>query len=98
MAQGRSVIVLCNLKPRNMRGIKSNGMLMCASNDAHDAVEPLDPPAGAATGERVFFGEGGAGQPEAESPNKVRLESIAYGWTPPNKEKCVGAREGCSLL
>lgn len=58
-----------------MRGIKSHGMLMCASNGAHDAVEPLDPPAGAATGERVFFGEAGAAQPEAESPNKVRPDS-----------------------
>ena len=65
------MIVLCNLKPRNMRGIKSHGMLMCASNEAHDVVEPLRPPAGAATGERVFFGEDGADQPEAESPNKV---------------------------
>ena len=65
------MIVLCNLKPRNMRGIKSHGMLMCASNEAHDVVEPLQPPAGAATGERVYFGDDGADQPEAESPNKV---------------------------
>jgi hypothetical protein len=50
------VVVLCNLKPRNMRGIKSHGMLLCASNDAHDAVEPLDPPAAAAVGERCWFG------------------------------------------
>ena len=70
------MIVLCNLKPRNMRGIKSHGMLMCASNAAHDIVEPLSPPEGAATGERVYFGEDGADQPEAESPNKV---SRAYG-------------------
>lgn len=48
--------MLCNLKPRNMRGIKSHGMLLCASNDAHDAVEPLDPPAEAPVGERVWFG------------------------------------------
>ena len=44
MLQGRSVVVLANLKPRNMRGIKSHGMLLCASNDAHDAVEPLRVP------------------------------------------------------
>ena len=55
--QQRQVVVLCNLKPRNMRGIKSHGMLLCASNDAHDAVEPLCPPEGAAVGERVWFGE-----------------------------------------
>ena len=71
-SQDRSVIVLCNLKPRNMRGIKSHGMLMCASNAAHDVVEPLIPPTEAAVGERIYFGEDGADQPEAESPNKVR--------------------------
>ena len=77
------MIVLCNLKPRNMRGIKSHGMLMCASNAAHDSVEPLDPPAGAATGERVFFGEDGAAQPAAESPNKVcREDAIGIAWIP----------------
>lgn len=54
--QQRKVVVLCNLKPRNMRGIKSHGMLLCASNAAHDAVEPLEPPAAAAVGERVWFG------------------------------------------
>ena len=65
--------MLCNLKARNMRGIKSHGMLLCASNETHDQVEPLTPPEGAQVGERVFFGPGGpAGQPEAETPNKVR--------------------------
>jgi tRNA-binding EMAP/Myf-like protein len=54
--QGRAVLVLCNLKPRNMRGIKSHGMVLAASNEEHTAVEPLAPPAGAAPGERVFFG------------------------------------------
>lgn len=52
-------MVLCNLKARNMRGVKSNGMLLCASNDAHDVVEPLNPPEGAVVGERVYFGEDG---------------------------------------
>ena len=65
--------MLCNLKARNMRGIKSHGMLLCASNATHAQVEPLPPPEGAQVGERVFFSQGGpAGQPEAETPNKVR--------------------------
>lgn len=38
------MVVLCNLKPRNMRGIKSFGMLLCASDEAHENVEPLLPP------------------------------------------------------
>ncbi len=39
-----------------MRGIKSHGMLLAASNDEHSEVEPLSPPEGAAPGERVWFG------------------------------------------
>ncbi|KAG2493882.1 hypothetical protein HYH03_007819 [Edaphochlamys debaryana] len=53
----RMVVVICNLKPRNMRGIKSFGMLLAASNPEHTVVQPLAPPAGAAAGERVWFGD-----------------------------------------
>ena len=45
--QDRRVIVICNLKARNMRGIKSHGMVLCASDAAHENVEPLSPPEGA---------------------------------------------------
>ena len=45
--QDRRVIVVCNLKARNMRGIKSHGMVLCASDEAHENVEPLQPPEGA---------------------------------------------------
>lgn len=65
------MIVLCNLKPRKMRGVTSNGMLLCASNEAHDHVETLSPPSDAQPGERVFFGDGGAVQGEPMSPNQV---------------------------
>eukprot|EP00976_Prorocentrum_cordatum_P067233 1178650-Prorocentrum_minimum.AAC.1 len=37
--QGRPVVVLCNLKARNMAGIKSNGMLLAASDAAHEVVQ-----------------------------------------------------------
>lgn len=70
--EGRRVVILANLKPRNMRGIKSNGMLLCASNEEHTIVEPLFPPEGAAVGERVFFGEDGAEQPDAALPNQLQ--------------------------
>jgi aminoacyl tRNA synthase complex-interacting multifunctional protein 1 len=70
--QGRSVLVLANLKPRNMRGIKSNGMLLCASNAEHTVVEPLNPPEGAAVGDRVYFGEDGAAQGDAALPNQLQ--------------------------
>lgn len=71
--QGRAVLVLANLKARNMRGVKSNGMLLAASNAEHTVVQLLSPPEGAAPGERVWFGEetDQATQPPAETPNKV---------------------------
>jgi len=37
----RKVLVLCNLKPRPLKGITSFGMLLCSSNADHTKVEPL---------------------------------------------------------
>ncbi|KAG1660174.1 hypothetical protein FOA52_005274 [Chlamydomonas sp. UWO 241] len=71
LMQGRPALVLCNLKPRNMRGVKSNGMVLCASDASHESVEPLRPPEGAAIGERVWFGDGNQGQAAAEPANRV---------------------------
>lgn len=46
----RDVVVICNLKARNMRGVKSHGMVLCASDEAHENVEPLIPPQGCQVG------------------------------------------------
>lgn len=67
-------MVLANLKPRNMRGVKSCGMLLCASDSAHENVEPLVPPQGSVPGDRVWFGneeEDLEQLPEPAPPNKV---------------------------
>lgn len=53
--EGRRVVVLCNLKPRAMRGVVSQGMLMCASSGDHEKVDPLLPHADARIGELVTF-------------------------------------------
>jgi len=37
--QERGVLVLANLKPRNMAGVKSNGMLLAASDADHTTVQ-----------------------------------------------------------
>jgi len=71
--QNRMVLVLCNLKARNLVGFPSHGMVMCASNDDHTKVEFAVPPEGAKIGERVMF-EGHDGEPEAE--NKVAKKKI----------------------
>ncbi|ELU10391.1 hypothetical protein CAPTEDRAFT_167956 [Capitella teleta] len=86
--QGRMGVFLCNLKAVKMRGVESQAMLMCASTyvsllpvlpsvngfpyrDA--AVEPLDPPAGSAVGERVFFEGHEKGQPDEELKPKKKV-------------------------
>lgn len=71
--QDSKVVVLANLKPRNMRGIKSNGMLMAASDEAHESVELLVPPEGSVPGERIWFGSENEKdkQPNAATPNQV---------------------------
>jgi methionine--tRNA ligase beta chain len=51
----REVVVLMNLKPRALKGITSNGMLLCASSADHSQVDPLAPPRGCAVGDQITF-------------------------------------------
>lgn len=39
--QGRSVVVLCNIKPANMRGVESQGMVLVASTADDSRVRCL---------------------------------------------------------
>ncbi|KAK2504906.1 hypothetical protein MC885_016773 [Smutsia gigantea] len=76
--QDRLVVVLCNLKPQKMRGVESQGMLLCASIEGTShKVEPLDPPVGSAPGERVFVKGYEKGQPDDElKPKKKVFEKL----------------------
>lgn len=74
--QGRPVVVLCNLKPRNMAGIKSNGMLLAASDEAHETVQLLSPPEDAPIGERIKFGSLDYTQGPADTPNRVQKKKV----------------------
>ncbi|KUJ16212.1 nucleic acid-binding protein [Mollisia scopiformis] len=87
--QGRKVVVVCNLKPVKMRGIKSCAMVLAASprlkegeEDHHGGpVELVTPPAEAKAGERVFF-EGWKGEPEGVlNPKKRVWDTIQPGFT-----------------
>jgi aminoacyl tRNA synthase complex-interacting multifunctional protein 1 len=74
---GRRVVVVCNLKPAKMRGVTSAGMVLCASDAEHTAVDPVAPPPGAAPGARVRV-EGFAGAPEAVlNPKRKQFEKVA---------------------
>ncbi|KAK9942897.1 hypothetical protein M0R45_008540 [Rubus argutus] len=74
--QNRKVCVLCNLKPASMRGIKSQAMVLAASNSDHTAVELVDPPKSAQVGERVTF-PGFEGEPDdVLNPKKKVWETL----------------------
>jgi tRNA-binding EMAP/Myf-like protein len=63
-----------------MRGIKSFGMVMCASSADGNSVEPLSPPAGARPGDRVYFEGFHEGQPDAQlNPKKKIFETFKPG-------------------
>ncbi|XP_040003263.1 aminoacyl tRNA synthase complex-interacting multifunctional protein 1-like [Xiphias gladius] len=68
--QNRMAVLLCNLKPVEMRGVVSQAMVMCASSP--DKVEILDPPSEAVPGDRVTF-QGFPGEPDKELNPKTRL-------------------------
>ncbi|KUI55951.1 tRNA-aminoacylation cofactor ARC1 [Cytospora mali] len=87
--QGRKVVVVCNLKPVKMRGIKSSAMVLAASpkvkegeaDDHKGPVELVTPPADAKAGERVFF-DGWKGEPEKQlNPKKKIWETFQPGFT-----------------
>ena len=73
--EGRLVLVLCNLKPRELAGYNSHGMVLCASSAGKDKVEVVDPPAGAKVGERVTF-EGVEGDFAPFAPNQVSKKKV----------------------
>ncbi|GAB5587843.1 G4 quadruplex nucleic acid binding protein [Umbelopsis nana] len=76
--QNRTVLVLCNLKPANMRGVKSQGMVLCASPADGTKVELLAPVdlTKVKPGDRVYF-EGMEGTPEnVLNPKKKYWETV----------------------
>jgi len=91
--QNRKVIVVANLKPVNMRSIKSAAMVLAASPkqpegaDPHAAdrvVELVSPPEHAEAGDKVYFegwpyGEG-KGPEKQLNPKKKQWEAIQPGF------------------
>ncbi|XP_052202039.1 probable methionine--tRNA ligase isoform X1 [Diospyros lotus] len=74
--QNRKVCVLCNLKPATMRGIKSQAMVLAASDSDHTKVELVEPPHSAPVGERVTF-PGFKGDPDdVLNPKKKVWETL----------------------
>jgi len=74
----RLVIVLCNLKPAKMRGVESNGMVLCGSREDPKEVEPLTAPEGSQPGDKVFVESYEDGAPdEVLNPKKKVWDQLA---------------------
>mmetsp|Transcript_6948 Transcript_6948/g.14399 ORF Transcript_6948/g.14399 Transcript_6948/m.14399 type:complete len:341 (+) Transcript_6948:174-1196(+) len=70
-------MVICNLKPANMRGIRSEAMVLCATSEDGSTVELVKPPAGAKVGSRVTY-PGHTGTPDdILNPKKKIFEKVA---------------------
>ncbi|OCH91862.1 nucleic acid-binding protein [Obba rivulosa] len=80
------LVGVCNLKPANMRGVKSFAMVLCAtSKDGKEAgIELIQPPPGSKPGDRVYF-EGSEFEnatPLSQlNPKKKIFETIQPGFT-----------------
>ncbi|XP_061573469.1 aminoacyl tRNA synthase complex-interacting multifunctional protein 1a [Cololabis saira] len=91
--QNRMAVLLCNLKPAKMRGVVSQAMVMCASSP--DKVEILDPPSGAAPGDRVTC-QGFPGEPDKElNPKKKVWEQIQPELR--TDDRCVATYKGAAF-
>ncbi|KAJ7095881.1 hypothetical protein B0H15DRAFT_774511 [Mycena belliarum] len=79
------LVAVCNLKPANMRGVKSFAMVLCAtSKDGKDAgIELIQPPANSKPGDRIYFegGEFADATPIPQlNPKKKIFETIQPGF------------------
>jgi len=88
---GAMVLVICNLPKRKLGGFPSNGMVLCASNDAHDQVVFVEPPPGAEVGERVLF----AGLPvvDAATASQVKKKKMYEAIAPGFKTSAAGVAQ-----
>ncbi|XP_020907727.1 aminoacyl tRNA synthase complex-interacting multifunctional protein 1 [Exaiptasia diaphana] len=77
--QDAMVVVMANLKPVKMRGIFSQGMVMCAKSTEHWSV--VMPPNGAVPGDKVVF-DAYPGTPDEQlNPKKKVWEQCAPDFT-----------------
>jgi len=84
--QDKWLVGVCNLKPANMRGVKSFAMVLCAtSKDGKEGgIEIIQPPPNSKPGDRVYF-EGSEYEDKSPlsqlNPKKKIFETIQPGFT-----------------
>ena len=93
-------MVLANLKSRNMAGVASHGMLLAASDAAHENVELLVCPEGAQVGERIKFGSWEAEQSEPHTENQMKKKKTFEKVQPDlcTTEDCVASYKDLHMV
>ncbi|KAL4436391.1 hypothetical protein ABPG77_009953 [Micractinium sp. CCAP 211/92] len=95
--QQRRVVLVCNLKPANMRGVQSQAMVLAATAPDGSKVELVEPPAGAAIGERLHVEGYDCSAPDEQLPPKKKIfEAVAPDLA--TNEQCVACYRGSPLL
>jgi aminoacyl tRNA synthase complex-interacting multifunctional protein 1 len=95
--QGQRLLVVSNLKAKNLVKFKSHGMVLCAAEtleDGSEKVEFVEPPDGAEIGEVVTFE--GLPKPEPWSSAQVEKKKVFLGCMDGMKttEECSAAWNG----
>ena len=91
---GQRLLVVANLKAKNLVGFKSHGMVLCAANGDDTKVEFVEPPPEAPIGESVTFE--GLPKPQPFSPSQVDKKKVfpacLKGMT--STDECLAAWNG----
>ncbi len=78
--EGSTVLVCCNLKPADMRGQMSYGMVLAASNDNRKTVELVQPAAGSKPGDRVSLAGEASTQSIASADKEIDIFTAGNAW------------------
>jgi tRNA-binding EMAP/Myf-like protein len=94
---GQRLLVVSNLKAKNLVGFKSHGMVLCAAKqteEGSEVVEFVEPPLGAPVGEVVTFE--GMPAPEPWSGAQVEKKKVFQACMPKltTTDECIAVWDG----
>eukprot|EP00977_Amphora_coffeiformis_P009905 scaffold2290_cov170-Amphora_coffeaeformis.AAC.25 len=98
---GQRLLVMSNLKAKNLVGFKSHGMVLCAktsTDDGGEKVEFVEPPADAPIGEMIHFE--GLPAPEPLSSAQVEKKKVFQTAAPGLKsnDECIATWNGHKFM
>lgn len=95
---GQRLLVVSNLKAKNLVGFKSHGMVLCASDAEDTKVEFVEPPVDAPVGEVITFE--GLPPPEPFSGAQVEKKKVWVTAAPGMKtsDECVATWDGHAFM